>query len=56
MEKICRICFRNKRLTIKQWNECPVQLADYKAETYWCFLPRFITRWWYFRKNPKHLC
>lgn len=53
--KECLRCGTNKRFTIKEWNECPWQLAEWKAETYYPLLPRFITRWLFFKKNPKHL-
>ena len=55
MREICELCGSGKKLTVQEWNECPVQLADWKAGTYYPFFPRFLTYWWYFRKNPQHL-
>lgn len=51
----CLRCGTNKKFTLGEWNKCPWQMADWKAETYCPLLPRFVTRWWYFRNNPKHL-
>lgn len=52
---MCEICGSGKKLTVAEWNKCPVQLADWKTYTNFPFLPRLVTEWWYFRKNPKHL-
>lgn len=55
MSENCLRCGTGKKFTIKAWNECPVQEAEWKAETYYCLLPRFLTRWWFLRKKLNHL-
>lgn len=54
-EDRCLRCGTNKKFTIKEWNECPWQLADWRASVDFPLLPRFIVHWWYFKNNPKHL-
>lgn len=51
----CLICGNPEKKTIAEWNKCPWQFADWKAGQNFPFLSRVIVKWWYFRKNPKHL-
>lgn len=55
IEEKCTLCGSGRRMSVKNWNECPVHKADWNAATKWCFIPRAFMFWWYFRNNPKHL-